>query len=711
MQAKTLLNTMVLAILSFYSVAATGGEILYVDSAAIGANNGTSWADAFMHPQDALAASSSGDEIWVAEGVYKPDRGGGQTLGDRTASFHLINGVSIYGGFPQGGGTWDDRSVEHGTILSGDLNADDAESYATVRDAWNSGKRRDNSYHVVTAALCGPHTVVDLVTIVRGNANESEQARGSGGGLYNDNNASPTFQNCVFRLNSARGNGYTAGGGAVVNTQANSKPTFVGCVFENNFAQYGGAALNRNGGAPTFVESSFDNNRAYYHGGAMYSYPGSPTIRGCTFTSNSSSNYSGGAMYSFSSTSTITGCTFEKNSAKSRGGAMYNEKSTAVVEDSMFLENASDDSGGAIMNFENDDAVIQRCLFYANAAGDDGGAVYLRLPIAGAAIEKCTFMGNRARRYGGALRLGERAVIVDNCTFSSNYTQGGSSYGGAVYLYSGSATLLNCTLWDNVTNVEGGGVYCGPRAVDMHNCVLWENRDNGGVQADASGQAHGSNVTMTYCCVQGLDSASLSHGNISADPRLVDPLGPDWLPGTLDDDLRLALDSPCIDAGDNESVPEGVITDIRGANRFTDYPHAADTGHGMTPIVDMGSSEVCPLRWWALDNPAIHPQVVQDWLDLGQPGCWCAPYQCDGDTDQNVSSSPFFYRVFTGDLNLLLDNWKKKIDDPTFNPCADIDHRSSGIPFHYRVFTKDLNILVSNWRKKDANLGGDCPRP
>lgn len=711
MQVKTLLNMMVPAILSFCCVTAMGAEVRYVDSSAVGANNGANWADAFMHLQDALAACSLGDEIRVAEGVYKPDRGNGQTPGDRNASFGLVNGVSIYGGFPAGGGTWDDRSSEHETVLSGDLNSDDAESYATVRDAWNSGKRRDNSYHVVTAELCGPPTVVDLITIVSGNANEVEQVNGSGGGLYNGSNASPTIRNCVFRLNSACGNNYTAGGGAIANTQANSKPMFVGCTIEYNFGQHSGAVCNRNGGAPTFVDCLFDGNRSYYWGGAMSSGPGSPTMRGCTFRNNRANN-DGGAIYSHNSTLTVVACTFEKNSSNTYGGAIGNENSTAVLEDSIFLENDCASSGGAIMNYSNDDGIIQRCVFYANAAGGDGGAVYLRYPSAGMTVEKCTFLGNHTKRYGGAVKThAGKPVVVSNCTFSSNYTQAGGGYGGAIHLYTANTTLLNCTLWNNETNVEGGGVYCWGCAVEMHNCILWENRDNGGVQADASAQIHGDKVTMTYCCVQGLDSASLSYGNISADPRLVDPLGPDWLPGTLDDDLRLALDSPCIDAGNDESVPAGMITDIRGANRFTDYPHSGDTGHGMTPIVDMGSSEVCPLRWWAFENPAIHPQVVQDWLDLGQPGCWCAPYQCDGDIDENVSSQPFLYRVFTGDLNLLLENWKKRIDDPTFNPCADIDHRSSGIPFHYRVFTKDLNILVSNWRKKDANLGGDCPRP
>jgi len=124
------------------------------------------------------------------------------------------------------------------------------------------------------------------------------------------------------------------------------------------------------------------------------------------------------------------------------------------------------------------------------------------------------------------------------------------------------------------------------------------------------------------------------------------------------------------------------------------------------------------VRWW--DDklrrvpvecfPSTYP-AYEDWLRLGKPDCWCQPYQCDGDTDQVSSGFPLDYRVFTGDLALIVANWQKKIGDPTLNPCADIDHKDSGFPFYYRVFTGDLSIMVGNWEKKDGELLGDCPRP
>ncbi len=66
----------------------------YVDANATGANDGTSWTDAYTDLQSALSAASSGYEIWVAAGTYRPTTGA-----DRTMSFVMRPGVAIYGGF------------------------------------------------------------------------------------------------------------------------------------------------------------------------------------------------------------------------------------------------------------------------------------------------------------------------------------------------------------------------------------------------------------------------------------------------------------------------------------------------------------------------------------------------------------------------------------------------------------------------------------
>ena len=62
-------------------------EIIHVDDDAATGGNGATWASAYRHLQDALKRAKPYDEIWVASGTYKPDTGGDQITGDRSASF------------------------------------------------------------------------------------------------------------------------------------------------------------------------------------------------------------------------------------------------------------------------------------------------------------------------------------------------------------------------------------------------------------------------------------------------------------------------------------------------------------------------------------------------------------------------------------------------------------------------------------------------
>ncbi|MCB0637841.1 MAG: hypothetical protein KDC54_14535, partial [Lewinella sp.] len=78
---------------------------LYVDQDAAGANDGSSWTNAFTDLQDAINAShicTDIQEIWVAEGTYTPgyDLVGNASPSDpATKTFFLTRDVKIYGGF------------------------------------------------------------------------------------------------------------------------------------------------------------------------------------------------------------------------------------------------------------------------------------------------------------------------------------------------------------------------------------------------------------------------------------------------------------------------------------------------------------------------------------------------------------------------------------------------------------------------------------
>lgn len=159
---------------------------------------------------------------------------------------------------------------------------------------------------------------------------------------------------------------------------------------------------------------------------------------------------------------------------------------------------------------------------------------------------------------------------------------------------------------------------------NLANCILWGNTDGGG--SDESAQIHnsGSTPVVNYCCVQGWTGGLGGTGNIGGDSLLRDPDGPDNTVGTEDDNLRLSVGSPCIDAGDNTAVPpdtadldgdantaEPTPLDLDGAPRFFDDPNTTNTGNGTPPIVDMGAYE----HGLGTCGDPDHPYPVMDFND------------------------------------------------------------------------------------------------
>jgi len=135
-----------LGICLFLTIPSQAG-IIYVDADANGLNTGSSWADAYNYLQDALANASSSlkpVEIRVAQGVYRPDENAVEPngTGNREATFQLINGASLKGGYA-GFGEPDPNARDidiYETILTGDLNGDDIE-LTNPADMWGEQSR------------------------------------------------------------------------------------------------------------------------------------------------------------------------------------------------------------------------------------------------------------------------------------------------------------------------------------------------------------------------------------------------------------------------------------------------------------------------------------------------------------------------------------------------------------------------------------------
>ncbi len=256
------LNGVVEVTASTVQLRITGYPVVFVNAAATGANNGTSWQDAYTDLQTALSSSVPRD-IWVAEGTYRTSQG--TTSQDRNISFVLKNGVRLYGGFPASGNpVFADRKPHaHRTILLGRL------------------PNNSPAWHVATAPNTNASAVLDGFVITGGRAYGAPGNRDNvGGGIY-ISAGSPSIANCQFVDNHA------LVGGAMM-CENNSSPTFINCTFAGNTATVGGAAGGAgytSGGNPRFLNCTFAGNSAVTGGALFFGGPGQ--VRNSIFWGNS----------------------------------------------------------------------------------------------------------------------------------------------------------------------------------------------------------------------------------------------------------------------------------------------------------------------------------------------------------------------------------------------------------------------------------------
>lgn len=558
-----------LLVVTWMGHCALAGTIIYVDPQAPGANNGSSWADAYLCLQNALQTAQAGDEIYVAQGIYKPDRrtypartGSNRDIvasGNVDDSFVVPDGVAVRGGYAgHGRPNPDSRDIQaHPSILSGDLADDDADlrdlQWETVYDFVMDPALRGNSHSVVTLSHVSSQTVLDGFTITAGHCEG-----GSTGARSRSNSASVPLPQAS-----------TEGAGAFVNS---GSPAFIRCTFHRNSVvssaqrNTGGAAVATTNADATFLECAFEQNIAFGYGGNSYGgalllCDGAPQLRNCTFKDNVTAGFdgvhAGGAVTNAYSDCEMTDCSFIGNQAiDSMGGAVYNvHYSHSMIIDCTFEDNLAQ-QGGAICMDESGDPNIIGCTFLANKAVNNGrgGAVY-HGDSCYSTFRNCHFLGNTSDGQGGAMCVRGYPVVV-NCLFSGNLAVRGA---GVCIESDSSVYLLNCTFSKNAASESGGAFYSLLGPGNVHNCILWDNTPQETYRSAGP-------LNIYYSDVKGLGSAATS-GNIDEDPRFQNPLGADGVAGTLDDDLHLSLGSPCLDGGNNASLVPSAMTDLDGLPR------------------------------------------------------------------------------------------------------------------------------------------------
>ena len=626
---KVLLNAVIFILLVNFSA---GGQI-YVDITATGANDGSSWINAFTDLQDALTIATAADEIWVANGTYKPLSCNPCTPADLEVTFIIPSGVALYGGFAGNESDLAQRDWEtNQTILSGNI-GDQADS-------------TDNLYNVLKAINVNDQTILDGFVVEDGFADGSVGFFAGGGLLVDARNSGQgniQVRNCTFRRN------YAGGGGAVAidcTLGGESLAVFRNCLFEGNTASLRVVSS----GAAVFIQGN---------SGAQIA----PRFIGCTFKDNFCGN-DGGA---FSATPTgegtflafeIDSCLFVNNRAADRGGAVWYRMSSGgeskvVIKNSQFLSNLSGGQGGAIFarsSFDNvaNDLLIN-CLFSENVTDGssnvndgEGGAVFLRGSQNGTRnhqIVNCVFDRNSAAQRGGAVAT------------TSFVSQAGTL----------EADLINCSFYGNSTQGDGGAIHTagvqGVNNLNITNSILWNNQAQGAENEIFNNSA---NINISFTNVTGGLPATVNDlgNNLSVEPNFADP---------ENGDLHLLANSPLIDQGNNAAIESIAGTDLDGDPRI----HQGVVDLGVYEIgviyVDQNASGANNGNSWA---NAFND--LQDGLAVAMPGdqIWVAdatylPVNCNPCTPSdlevtfNIPSGVALYGGFAGnESDLAQRDWE-----------------------------------------------------
>lgn len=318
---KRLLYTAILLAIQFNLQA----SIIYVQASATG--DGTSWTSATGDLQAALQTAQSGDQIWVAKGVYFPTADN-----NRTISFSIKDGVALYGSFAGSETSIGERIIQA--------------NYSTLSGEIGTQQKTDNTFNVLYTAHATKTTIIDGFIITGGYAGDenAESSRfSSGAGWYNEgankgNVSNPTVTNCKFIENTARD------GAAVYNNAANGgscQPSITNCTFQGNKAFLGGGAIFNNGKErgeclPIIDKNIFNNNTAAF-GGAIFNFGQNgksvAIINNSEFVNNKAM-VQGGCIFNLGtegiSKAKLINCEFTENKAP-KGSTVANSLATPTI--------------------------------------------------------------------------------------------------------------------------------------------------------------------------------------------------------------------------------------------------------------------------------------------------------------------------------------------------------------------------------------------
>jgi hypothetical protein len=464
-------------------------KVIYVYFNAYGANNGTSWDDAYTDVPTAVSNAVSGDEILVGYGTD-----------DQLYSYGIPSHLEI-------------NNIEL-KITTASFHNDN--SFATAQYNYNKvalTATGTNRLFYIHGSNVTTATVIRGFKLRNGNANTTTYY---GGAIYISDGADPTITNCWIDGNMAGNSANCFGGGIAVK---DASPVITNNLIENNVAYNNAGASDYNDGM----------------GGGIYLNGGAGTIDNNTIRNNTARKstigpaYGGGICIIGNTANTISGNTIENNIASTgntngQGGGLYvgttqnswgNPGQTTTVTNNIFYNNTAssnagtnvnDNSGGGLYSFRVE-IIIKNNIFNHNTA-----------------LSNSSDVANTAQGGGIWLPRG----TVENNTFYENadisFSGGTGGKGSGCYFYYPPTSFKNNLFVNHSSsarpNSDGKAIVTADRQdLSVSYCGFYNNDTNFGGDATDGGN------------------------NITSNPQFTD---------AANGDFTLQYNSPCIDEGDGD---------------------------------------------------------------------------------------------------------------------------------------------------------------
>lgn len=358
------------------SAAAHGGgpPVFYVDASAAPGGDGGSWGSAFQDLHMALdAAAIVGDaEIWVAWGEYAPAPPGG----DPDDSYHLVDGVTILGGFAGFERSADERDpAANPTVITGDLNGDDLPGGVNIDD---------NAYRCFFGQSVSG-AIIDGLDFV-----------GYGSGVHIID-SEVLVRDCVFVGKRYKLSPY---GLAPAIDSEDGLLSIHGCRFEDNVGEPSGG-VTVTGGSLDLRGSVFVDNEALGPG-AMFTFDADEiVVRDCDFIGNHTSTLGGALLLAFAyddlDSAYLARCRFINNTSSFHAGAVMTQTASSTFVDCIFSRNEAAETGGAV-DISTGEHDFIGCTFAGNDAGNGASVI----DTSAHSLRNCVIWGNASPVFSGA---------------------------------------------------------------------------------------------------------------------------------------------------------------------------------------------------------------------------------------------------------------------------------------------------------------------